>query len=167
VAVGETSRGDGAYDGGNRALVTGLDRPVAHTVAIGHPLQARLAKGTQVEVVLQQQPQQLEAVGLDVLLQVEMLQAKGRLARQECGDLCELDSRSLKGILPEELVRLFCPAAQSLCFCRPRRVTRAASPALPSASTLALAARKRSVAACTCSTSAAGSIKNFVLPPSL
>ncbi len=62
---------------------------------------------------------------------------------------------------------LLCASVQRVGFFGESRATSSASPALPSASTRALACRKRSVALRAGSTSSARSIRNFVLPPSL
>jgi len=60
------------------------------TAVVDHSLQARLARLAQIEVVLQQQPQQLETLGLDVLLQLEVLQAGRPISGKETADLVEL-----------------------------------------------------------------------------
>ncbi len=57
-------------------------------------------------MALQQQPEQLEALGLDVLLQLEVLEAGCCAAGQERADFGELGLRGRKGVLRRGLARL-------------------------------------------------------------
>jgi len=144
-----------------------LHRPVRQPPGIVYLLEARLAQGPEIEVFLQQQPQQLEALGLYVLLELEVLERAGLVAGEKAADLYELGERRVKAVGEGELAGLPDLFSRGRVLGLLSRATSCCRPALPCASRPALAERKRSVAIRTGSTSAGGSINSFVLPPSL
>ena len=68
LPVGEPPHPHLTEDGLQRALVAGLDASAADPVAVDDPLDPYLPGGTQVEMVLKQQPQQLPTVGFETIL---------------------------------------------------------------------------------------------------
>ena len=163
AAVGEAARGDRADDRGERPLVVALDGPTATPAASVTPSRRTSLSARRSKWSWRSWRQRLEAGGLNVVLELGVLKASRHAAVEEPADRVELGGRGGEDI----------PAVGLDALVRPRhlrrenRATSSASPALPCASRRTLADLKRSVALRTDSTSAAGSIKNFVLPPSL
>jgi len=93
VAVGEMAGRDRADDRGEGMFIFRLDCTVAGPASIKHFLEPYLLGRPQVEVVLKEQAEQLEARGLDVLLQLDVFEDGGRPTDQEVADPAELGCR--------------------------------------------------------------------------
>jgi hypothetical protein len=80
---------DLAEDGLKRPLMATLNVGPARPVATDHQLQAGLAGGAQIEMILKQRAEQLPAVLLQTRLQLSVLKPPRLLARQPAGQRTE------------------------------------------------------------------------------
>ena len=124
--VGEASDRDLPEDRLQAATLTCLHSVVGHTIAVDHSIGACLARGAQVEVILQKLTDQLPAGGLEADLEF-LVRAAGRLRTTQ-----EVDQTDIAGVRGGERL------GQFRCFSWRISVS---SPALPSVSSLWRAAR--------------------------
>ena len=87
--VGQSGDGHLAEDRGERPGVPRFHRPTVDAVGVDDLLQARLALGAQVQVVLVRQAEQLPALGAEAILQLGVAERGGPVAIEEADHLLE------------------------------------------------------------------------------
>jgi hypothetical protein len=90
ASIGQPGDAHLAEDGGERAGVARLHRGSAGALGVDDGLQARLALGAEVQVILEEQAEQLPALGAEAVLQLCVAEGAGPVAAKEGDDVIEL-----------------------------------------------------------------------------
>ena len=98
VAVGEALHVELPEDGGEAAMVTGLDGTMGHPVGVDNRVGALLPNGAQLEVLLEHSAQQLAAPPVELVFDLGMSQLGRLRAIQPAGDLLEALARPAEGV---------------------------------------------------------------------
>jgi hypothetical protein len=93
AAIGEPLHLDLPEAGAKRPLMAGFHRAAGDLVHIGHLLEAHLAAGTHLEMVLQQPAQQLTAAGVELGLKLAVGQPGRVVTVQPAHDRLEVFTR--------------------------------------------------------------------------
>jgi len=121
-------------------------------------LDPALPHGAQVQVVMQEQPQQLTAGDVELTLQLGMVQSAAGHTVEPAHDRRELRAGGRETLGP---------GSDDAPGHRPRRARNAAMPASAARSSSARALLKRASPAATSATSASANVRVLVRPPSL
>ena len=99
VAVGETLHVEVAEDGGEAAMVSGLDRTMGHPVGVDNAVGALLPNGAQLQMLLEHAAQQFPAPPVELVLDLGMGQGGRLRSIQPPGHLLEALTRRAEGVV--------------------------------------------------------------------